>query len=349
LLNKNKTNGATRFNSTNRRINNFLNKKTTSLILYKNESKVSRNIINKNNKSISTNVNNTTRTGTKNPKSLNNNITQHNSSTDDRINKIKFIQLFWKNNYFKRRVIPKVNLIIKHFRLYKKSKITLNQNKQNTKILSSHLKINHCCHGIKTFPRLKTDIGNLRYQIQSYMIHKEQAKIKSILNNREIQITKENNLLFTMDNNTEGIECDNIKDYNNKNQLIFNKEHPFIEHKQINSNTIFYPIKLVPLIPKNKTWQFQTKIIKRKENIIKKKFLHKDIIQNNCMIIYIICVIKSHIWNNVLFKIIDHIYASSSCNSKYNEVNCVLNKYLKGKNKIQEEYNNKNILCEQEL
>jgi hypothetical protein len=56
------------------------------------------------------------------------------------------------------------------------------------------------------------------------MIHKEQAKIKSILNNREIQITKENNLLFTMDNNTEGIECDNIKDYNNKNQLVFNKE-----------------------------------------------------------------------------------------------------------------------------
>lgn len=103
------------------------------------------------------------------------------------------------------------------------------------------------------------------------------------------------------------------------------------------------------MIPKNKTWQFQTKIIKRKENIIKKKFLHKDIIQNNCIIIYIICVIKSHIWNNVLFKIIDHIYASSSCNSKYNEVNCVLNKYLKRKNKIQEEYNNKNILCEQKL
>lgn len=35
LLNKNTTNSATRFNSTNRRINNFLNKKTTTLILYK--------------------------------------------------------------------------------------------------------------------------------------------------------------------------------------------------------------------------------------------------------------------------------------------------------------------------
>ena len=348
LLNKNTTNSTTRFNSTNRRINNFLNKKTTSLILYKNESKVSRNIINKNNKSISINVNNTTRTGTKNNKSLNSNITQHNSSTDDRVNKIKFIQLFWKNNYFKKRVIPNINLIIKHFRLYKKSKIKSNNTKQNKKIQSPHLKIHHCGHGIKTFPRLKTDLGNLRYKIQSYMIHKEQVKIKSILNNREIQITKENNLLFTTEN-TEGIQCDNIKDYNNKSQLVFNKEHPFINYKQINSNAIFSPIKLVPLIPKNKTWQFQTKQIITKENIMKKKFLHKEIIQNNCIIIYIICVIKSHLWNNVLFKIIDHIYASSSCNSKYNEVNCVLNKYLKRKNKIQEEYNNKNILCEQEL
>ena len=348
LLNKNTTNSTTRFNSTNRRINNFLNKKTTSLILYKNESKVSRNIINKNNKSISINVNNTTRTGTKNNKSLNSNITQHNSSTDDRVNKIKFIQLFWKNNYFKKRVIPNINLIIKHFRLYKKSKIKSNNTKQNKKIQSPHLKIHHCGHGIKTFPRLKTDLGNLRYKIQSYMIHKEQVKIKSILNNREIQITKENNLLFTTEN-TEGIQCDNIKDYNNKSQLVFNKEHPFINYKQINSNAIFSLIKSVPLIPKNKTWQFQTKQIITKENIMKKKFLHKEIIQNNCIIIYIICVIKSHLWNNVLFKIIDHIYASSSCNSKYNEVNCVLNKYLKRKNKIQEEYNNKNILCEQEL
>ena len=95
--------------------------------------------------------------------------------------------------------------------------------------------------------------------------------------------------------NTEGIECENIKDYNNKNQLVFNKDHPFIEHKQINSNIIFSPIKIVPLIPKNKTWQFQTKQIIIKENIMKKKFLHKIIIQNNCIIIYIICIIKSHL------------------------------------------------------
>ena len=247
-LNQNTTNSASRFNSTNRRINNFLNKKTTTLILYKNESKVSRNIIDKNNKSISTGVNNTIRTNTKNNKSSNSNTTQHNSSTDDRVNKIKFIQLFWKNNYFTKRIIPKVNLIIKHFRLFKKSKITLNHhNKQNKEIQSPHLKINHCGHGIKTFPRLKTDLGNLRYQIQSYMIHKEQAKIKSILNNREIQITKENNLLFTTEN-TEGIQCDNIKDYNNKSQLIFNKEHPFIKRKQINSNKIFSPPKILLLI-----------------------------------------------------------------------------------------------------
>jgi hypothetical protein len=114
-------------------------------------------------------------------------------------------------------------MIIKQFRLYKKSKIKSDNNKQNKEIQSPHLKINYCGHVIKTFPRLKTNLGNLRYQTQSYMIHKEQTKIKFILNNRKIQITKENNLLFITEN-TEGIECDNIKDYNNKNQLVFNKE-----------------------------------------------------------------------------------------------------------------------------
>ena len=350
LLSKYTTNSATRFNSANTKKANIQNKKTSSLYQYRNGSKVSRNTTNKNNNNISANVTNTNKTNAKNTKTSNNNIKHHNISTDDsRVNKIKFIQLFWKNNYCKKIIIPSVNLIIKHFRLYKKSKTKLNHNKLNKQIQYSHLKTNHYAHGIKTFPRLKTDLGNLRYQIQSYMVHKEQAKIKSILINREIQITKENNLLLTMDNNIKDIECDNIKDFNKKNQLVFNKEHPFIKRTQINSNIIFYPIKLVPLIPKDKTWQFQTKRIITKENIMKKKFLHKEIIQNSCIIIYIICVIKSHLWNNILFKILDHICASSTCNLKYNEINNLVNKDLKRKNTIQEKYSNKNISYEQEL
>ena len=352
LLNKNTTNrSGAHFNSANTKTKNIQNKKTPSLSQYRHRSKVSRNINNTNNKNVSGNVIITNKTNIKHNNSSNND-TKQDSPSSNRANKIKFIQLFWKNNYFKNTVIPSVNLIIKHFRLHKESKVRLNHNnnQQNKQNESSHmhLKMNNCAHGIKTFPRLKTDVGNLRYQIQSYMIHKEKAKIKSILINRDIQITKENNLLFTMDN-INHIECDNINHITNKKQLIFNKEHPFIKHRQMNSITTFYPIKLVPLIPKNTTWQFQTKKIITKENTIKKKFLHKEIIQNNCIIIYIVCVIKSHLWNSVLFKVLEYIDASSSCNSKQNKVDSLLNKYLNRKKKIQEVHSTKSILCEQEL
>lgn len=350
FLNKSTTNSTTRFNSINKKTKNLHNKNTLSLFQYRNGSKISRNKEN-NNKNNPGNLIIKDITKVSNSKSPNNNIKQNNISIE-RVNKIKFIQLFWKCNYFKKIVIPNVNLIIKHFRLYKQSKINLVNNKkqiqQNKPTQSSRLKGNICVHGIKTFPRLTTEIGNLRYQIQSYMIHKEKAKIKSILMNREIQITKENNLLFTT-KDIRHIECEDIEDINNKKKLIFNREHPYINYRQIKTTPVFFPIKLVPLIPKNKTWQFQTKQIIKKENLIPNNFSHKEIIKHNCLIIYIVCVIKSHLWKKVLFKILDYIYVSLSCKSNFNEVYNLLNEYSKRRNHIKEQNNIQNISYEKEL